>query len=277
MKKTLLLTIFLVSSFIVSAQQDLYNYENSRRFGEYLLKSGQFELATKEYERLVFLNPTNDTLKLNLLKAYRLNERFETGILRTQQLYPATESLPFPHTVEYSKLLMNDRQWTTANAFWDKSENMPADDKQLFKTSASIFNTDFEAAKSYLRLINDSTNVLAVNYNRIVDEGLYGKRKSPFLAGALSTVTPGLGRVYSGDWKDGLVSLIFTAGMAFQSYRGFDQGGIKSAKGWIYGGVGAGFYLGNIYGSVKSAKNKNKKKTNLLQHEASTLFNAYYN
>ncbi|MFB0908345.1 MAG: hypothetical protein QMB03_08735, partial [Spirosomataceae bacterium] len=90
MKKTLLFATLLVSSFIVSAQQDLYNYENSRRFGEYLLKSGQFELATKEYERLVFLNSSNDTLKLNLLKAYRLNEKFETGILRAQQLYPAT-------------------------------------------------------------------------------------------------------------------------------------------------------------------------------------------
>jgi hypothetical protein len=277
MKKTLLFATLLVSSFIVSAQQDLYNYENSRRFGEYLLKSGQFELATKEYERLVFLNSSNDTLKLNLLKAYRLNEKFETGILRAQQLYPATENLPFSHSIEYSKLLMNDRQWTTANAFWDKSENMLKDDRQLFKTSASIFNTDFKTAKSYLRLIDDSTNVLAVNYNRIVDEGLYGKSKSPFLAGALSTVIPGLGRVYTGDWKDGLVSLIFTAGMAFQSYRGFNKDGIKSTRGWIYGGVGAGFYLGNIYGSVKSTKNKNKKKTNLLQHEASTLFNAYYN
>lgn len=277
MKKTLFFVLLLAKYFHVSAQQDLYNYDNSRKFGEYLLKSGQFELATKEYERLVFLNPANDTLKLNLLKAYRFNEKFETGILRTQQLYPDTEKLPFPHAVEYSKLLMNNRQWATANAFWDKSDNMPADDKQLFKTSASIFTTDFEKAKSYLQLINDSTNVLAVNYERIVDEGLYGKRKSPFLAGALSIVIPGVGRVYSGDWKDGLVSLIFTAGMAFQSYRGFNKDGVRSVRGWIYGGIGTGFYLGNIYGSVKSAKNKNKKKTNLLQHEASTLFNAYYN
>lgn len=277
MKKTLLLFILFINATIASAQQDLYNYENSRRFGEYLLKSGQFELATKEYERLVFLNPADDTLKLNLLKAYRFNEKFETGILRTQQLYTEIENLPFLHSIEYSKLLMNDRQWSTANTFWDKSNNMPEDDKQLFKTSASIFNTDFKTAKSYLQLINDSTNVLAVNYERIVDEGLYGKRKSPFLAGALSTIIPGMGRVYSGDWKDGLVSLIFTAGMAFQSYRGFNKDGIKSTRGWIYGGIGTGFYLGNIYGSVKSAKNKNKKKTNLLQHEASTLFNAYYN
>lgn len=277
MKKTLFFTILLVNSLIASAQKDLYNYENSRKFGEYLLKSGQFELATKEYERLVFLNPTNDTIKLNLLRAYRLNEKFETGILRTQQLFPATEKLPFQHSIEYSKLLMNDRQWATANSFWEISENMPADDKQLFRTSASIFNTDFETAKTYLQLINDSTNVLAINYDQIVNEGLNGKRKSPFLAGALSTIVPGLGRTYTGDWKDGIVSLIFTAGMAFQSYRGFNSDGIKSAKGWIYGGIGTGFYLGNIYGSVKSAKNKNKKKINLLQHEASTFFNAYYN
>lgn len=277
MKKTFVLFYFIVSVFTVAAQEDLYNYENSRKFGEYLLKSGQFELATKEYERLVFLDLTNDTLKLSLIKAYRLDNRFEAGINRTRQLYPELKSLPYPHIIEYSKLLMNNREWINAYAFWEESKTMPETDKNLFGASASIFNTNFKQAEQYLKLIDDSTNILAVNYNDIVSRGLYGKYKSPFLAGTLSTVIPGLGRAYTGDWKDGLVSLIFTAGMAFQSYRGFNIDGIKSFRGWAYGGVGLGFYLGNIYGSVKSAKNKNKKKINALQHEASTLFNAYYN
>lgn len=277
MKKTFVLFFFIVSVFTVAAQEDLYNYESSRKFGEYLLKSGQFELATKEYERLVFLDPGNDSLKLNLIRAYRLDSRFEAGINRTQQLYPQAETLPYPHTIEYSKLLMSDQKWVEAYAFWNESKTMPATDKYLFGASASIFNTNFKQAEQYLKLINDSTNVLAINYNDIVSRGLYGKYKSPFLAGTLSMIIPGLGRTYTGDWKDGLVSLIFTAGMAFQSYRGFNKDGIKSFRGWAYGGVGLGFYLGNIYGSVKSAKNKNKKKINALQHETSTLFNAYYN
>lgn len=277
MKKLFFIACLIVSSFFTKAQGDLYNYENSRQFGKYLLKSGQFELATKEFERLVFLNATNDSLKLDLLKAYRLSDKFETGILRAQQLFPETSAMPLAHSIEYSKLLMNTRQWDVANQFWEESQSLPPTEKQLLNTSASIFTGDFKAAKTYLNLLNDSTNLLGLNYKRIVDEGLNGKYKNPALAGTLSTVIPGLGRVYTNDWKDGLVSLIFTAGMAFQSYRGFNAKGINSARGWAYGGIGLGFYLGNIYGSVKSAKNKKKKKINALQHEASSLFNVYYN
>lgn len=277
MKNVFLLVSCFISFLTATAQEDLYNYENSRKFGEYLFKSGQFELATKEYERLVFLDPTNDSLKLNLIKAYRLTQRFDAGINRTRQLYPDLEFLPYAHSIEYSKLLMNDLAWTEAYNFWEDSNTMPEIDKNLFGATASIFNTDFKQAEQFLKLIDDSTHVLAQNYGSIIAEGLYGKSKSPFLAGSLSTVIPGLGRAYTGDWKDGIVSLIFTAGMAFQSYRGFNADGIKSFRGWAYGGVGLGFYLGNIYGSVKSAKNKNKKKINALQHDTSTLFNAYYN
>src|SRR6218665_1289259 len=94
--------------------QDLYTYENSKKFGEYLLKSGQFDLATKEYERLVFLNKTDDTLKLSLMKAYRLAGKFDTGILRTQQLFPETAEMPYPHALEYSKTLMSKRDFKEA-------------------------------------------------------------------------------------------------------------------------------------------------------------------
>jgi hypothetical protein len=92
----------------------------------------------------------------------------------------------------------------------------------------------------------------------------------------LSTAIPGLGKAYTGDWKDGIVSLIFTGGMAFQAVRKFNQFGANNYRPWVYTAIGSGFYLGNIYGSVKSAKNKNRKKINQLQHEASDLFNAYY-
>ena len=88
--------------------------------------------------------------------------------------------------------------------------------------------------------------------------------KSPFLAGAFSTIIPGSGKFYTGDWKDGIISLVMVSAIAYQAYRGFDRAGVSSVYGWIYGTIAAGFYLGNIYGSVKSAQRYNKRKAENL-------------
>jgi hypothetical protein len=125
-----------------------------------------------------------------------------------------------------------------------------------------------------LAQIKSPENELAVGYKSILEKETH--KKSPALAALMSAVVPGTGKAYSKNWKDGIVSLFFTAGMAFQSYRNFNKFGTNNHRGWIYGGIGLGFYLGNIYGSVKSTKDYNRKKINVLQHEASALFNTYY-
>lgn len=270
------LLLFILPIQLTAQSADLYNYQNSKQFATYLLKSGQFEMAIREYERLVYIDTQDDTLKLNLMKSYRYLGKFEQGVSRAKELYKPQTEMPIAQAVEYSKLLMNNRSWEEANKFWDESRHLSTTDKQLFKTSTAIFNNRFEEAKAHLNLVNDTTNFLATGYRTLIDESINGKYKSPFLAGSMSALLPGIGKVYTNDWKDGIVSLLFTAGMAFQSYRGFNKTGIKSTRGWIYGGIGLGFYLGNIYGSAKSAKNYNKKKINKLQHDASSLFNTYY-
>lgn len=278
MKKQLfrVFTVFLLFQFYNGFSQDLYNYENSKKFGEYLLKSGQFDMATKEYERLVFLNTTSDSLKLNLIKAYRLAGKFDTGLLRVSQLYPETAEMPLPHAMEYSKILMNKRSFPEAVAFWDESKTIPADDKILLKTTTLIFDSKFKNARAQLSQLGSVQNPLAAGYQSILDRGLTEKKKSPFLAAAFSSIIPGTGKAYTKNWKDGLISFVFVGAMTFQSYRMFNKHGVNDARGWIYGAIGTGFYIGNIYGSAKSANEYNRKKINALQHEASALFNTYY-
>ena len=93
------------------------------------------------------------------------------------------------------------------------------------------------------------------------------KTKSPVKAGIFSAVIPGSGRVYTQDYTNGLLSLLFIGGSAWQSASRFKQNGITSVTGWIYGGIAFGFYLGNIYGSVKSAKKYNNKKYQILDEK----------
>lgn len=82
--------------------------------------------------------------------------------------------------------------------------------------------------------------------------------KSGLTAGLMSAVIPGSGKVYCNRTMDGLYSLIIVGLSVWQAYDGFADDGVRSTRGWILGALGAGFYGGNIYGSVIAADQHNR-------------------
>jgi hypothetical protein len=76
---------------------------------------------------------------------------------------------------------------------------------------------------------------------------------SPWIAGSLSALVPGLGRVYVGRWQDGLMSLALTATPGYFAIGGFERDGLQSVRGWLLGTTAAVFYLANVYGSAVGA------------------------
>ena len=98
------------------------------------------------------------------------------------------------------------------------------------------------------------------------------KKKSPLLAGIASTLLPGLGKLYTGYHKDALASFLFVGLNSYLSYRGFQKREIKSGYGWIYSLAGFSFYVGNIYGSAKSAKTRNKQSKKDLYEKLDNLY-----
>lgn len=271
--------LLFLSLFILSharSQENLFDLNNSKKYANYLLSSGQYDASVAEFERVIFLDGTDLASKQKLISSYRLSKQFEKGITRIPFLFEQPSEMPRPHAVEYSKLLMSARDWETARGFWQESTQLPQKDKLLMQSTLYIFESDFKKAQETLNQIELPDDPLKAGYASVVDRGLNGKKKSPFLAGFLSTAIPGLGKVYTGDWKDAIVSLIFTGGMAFQAVRNFNNHGVNDFRPWAYATIGTGFYIGNIVGSVKSAKDRNRKRINELQHEASDYFNSYY-
>ena len=87
------------------------------------------------------------------------------------------------------------------------------------------------------------------------------KKKSPALAGLMSAVIPGTGKIYAGYKGQGLAAMI-TVGIlgvsAAESYfRPFDRSGKKGYKSpefIAFGSLFTIFYVGNLWGSVLSVK-----------------------
>ena len=84
-------------------------------------------------------------------------------------------------------------------------------------------------------------------------------RKSPLVAGALAALVPGVGRMYLGEYGNGISSFLaigVTGALAFRFHQADRDLG---TLGW--GLASAGFYLGDIYGAIVGALGFNRKRS----------------
>jgi tetratricopeptide (TPR) repeat protein len=80
------------------------------------------------------------------------------------------------------------------------------------------------------------------------------KPKSPFLAGMMSAIIPGSGKIYAGKTGEGISSLITVTGLGLVTWENYNKKGPTNVKTLIFGSIFSAFYIGNIYGSVFSVK-----------------------
>ncbi|MEQ8927021.1 MAG: hypothetical protein RLO81_14475 [Fulvivirga sp.] len=83
------------------------------------------------------------------------------------------------------------------------------------------------------------------------------KEKSPFVAGFMSAIIPGSGRMYAGKTGMGIATLLTTAILGLQTWEGYDKDGIDSPRFIIFGSLFSLAYVGNIWGSVFTVKISN--------------------
>ncbi|NJK95022.1 MAG: hypothetical protein HC830_14870 [Bacteroidetes bacterium] len=179
---------------------------------------------------------------------------------------------PEPLAQEYIHLLMLQRDLPNASAFNIANRNIPEMQSRINLLQIYLLSKNWKSADSIARLIPDTSP----EYQHILTSAANMKHKYAGLALTFSVVIPGAGKAYSGYWKDGLISLMFVAATGWQSYRGFDRNGSSSVSGWIWGSISTGFYLGNIYGSFKSAKRFNNRQNELLhKHAESYIYSTF--
>ena len=268
----LFILLFLTKTGKLQAQEDLYNLQNSEKYARYLLAGRQYKLAAEELERLVFLDKSNEEYKNLLITAYYKTGNSRKAIERLHQLYNGNlPAMPESISSKYLVLLQESDSLPQILHYLDSDIKIKNTDKLLFKWSNFMLNKSFVDAKRFLDTHPQELGSIK-EIAQINDFALKQKHKSPWLAGTLSAIIPGLGKVYTGNYVDAATAFIFVGGNAFQAYRGFQKNGSKSAFGWIFGTIAAGFYVGNIFGSAKAAIRFN----NLKFYETKTKVDTYF-
>jgi hypothetical protein len=266
--------LFLFTFFVLSGirAQNLYDLEHSKKFADYLVKTRQFDLGAIEYERLSFLEPNNDTLKIALINCYSFNKKYDLAIVRMNKFIDNPLNLDSTFSDLYSFNLLANKQFDATQNFIQQSPHLSKNKKELYTGFSYLLLDEFKKANEY------STPLLTANellkpVVLLSSEGMQAKHKSPALAAIFSTIVPGTGKMYTGDWADAVISIITFGFAGYQTYRSFNLKGFEKPRGYIYGTIAAGFYFGNIYGSYKSAQRYNKRSLKKV-HEK--IENAFY-
>lgn len=271
----LILLLNLSFLYVANAEEPVkyYNSENILKFADHLLKQGDYLRAAGEYQRYLFYKPKErEEINYRIALCYRFGGKTKKAIESLKKYLQEFPKSKYRSSTYYqigvSYFLMQHFE-TSAN-YLDSSLSHIADIQ--YKTEAQqliglsylmqwqwhkaemIFN---EMQKSELLAVREK----ALTYSEYAVQGAKLPTRSPFLAGFLSAIVPGTGRLYTGRVGDGITSLLLVGLTGWQTYDGFRRDGISSTKGWTLGTVGTIFYVGNIYGSVISARIYNREIT----------------
>jgi hypothetical protein len=92
------------------------------------------------------------------------------------------------------------------------------------------------------------------NLKTYSERGRRIRRKSPLLAGTLSAIVPGLGKVYAGNNGQALASFLTCGLMAVVAGENYYHLGITHPQTIFFTGLLGFFYVGNIWGSALSVQ-----------------------
>ncbi len=137
-------------------------------------------------------------------------------------------------------------------------------------SGVEMLEGNFETAEDILKNVNRENATLNMQASTLEDiekELKNHRSKSPVLAGMMSAIVPGSGKIYLGKTGAGIASMISTIGFGLITWENYRKAGPTNAKTIIFGSIFAFNYVSNIYGSVISVKVMENEFKNSLHNQ----------
>lgn len=266
-------TITLLSFVAAEESIEYYAPENVRKFADFLYEQGDYLRAAGEYERYLFYQPQEgEQIRYRIALCYRFAGHTEQAIQNLRMLLRMHPEGRFVSRAYYqigATYFLQDEFGESARFLYETLPRITdtrqhAEAEQLIGLSYLMQKQWAEAGEVFRTLQESevaSVSQKAIVYHNFTKAGTRLPTRSPLLAGILSTIIPGAGRLYTGRLSDALASVLLVGITGWQAYDGFQRDGLSSVKGWTLGTIGGIFYVGNIYGSALSAHVYNRRVT----------------
>ncbi len=258
----------------ISAQSFFIPQNQLAGFTEHLISYGNIS------EAMDFA--LNNLERSEITKSQRDSLRFFIGICFEKQNQDSLSTHNFLQVSDSSALFIRSRFLAT-RSFIKKKKFAEAND--ILKGLPLTDNEETNQVKDFLQigtgLICGKTNAippklnLKPSFSRELQhlEDLKNakrkmKKKSPWIAGILSAIVPGLGKVYAGSNTQGLSSFIRVAIFGGLSYENYVRHGFNNPQFWLFSGLFSVYYVGGIYGSVYVPKLNYEEKIDAINEDA---------
>jgi len=260
--KRFFVLLYLLSSITFSQENssavniDLFSPSNIKKFGDYLYCQQDYLRAIEEY-RQYLTKEVNDTLEFKIALAYSKMENYKKA---GEKFAVIKESSPYylVSKLEEMKSLFQSEDFS---ALRDSFRSEWHEKNIGFDKAKSLYNFSFLFTKEILpneqKFLDSFSNEFFAVIKKYYEWKKDPPEKDPLTAAILSAIIPGSGKFYTREYSDGIWAFLASVGFAYLSYDNFHAK--HEFRGWLFGGLAAGFYAGNIYGAAASAQLYNAK------------------
>lgn len=260
--------LLIVFKFILFYNVSAQSIDETIKFADNQYGELNYKLAIKEYQRALFFSNGD---KIEYLYKQIANSNFNIhNYDKAAYYYELSYKTSYNDSLK-NELLLKKASCYILNENYDlallelinfsDSLDIYFENRKNFYYAVIYFGLeDFEVSKSYfLKIFNDKQLLEKQQIELIFDKKKNFNNPNPKFAKLISFIVPGSGQLYSGNFKNGLNSLILTSGIAVlgiyiaQYYSVFDA--ILSTAPWFFR-----YYVGGAQNSKKIALNKRAKR-----------------
>ena len=251
--KTLLISV--LAAFQIIAQQPEFNFNspsNIKIFADHLFCEKDYLRAAEEYLRLNDEFITDTTLFKIGLSFYQIGNLTKSKKF-FGQISIGSELFDDAHFQKNMiSFLENPSGFYSVFQYDQYSQNPDKFSKNSYKLAmvSSLLDNNLKFnQEDFFKPFNSDEKNQIEEYFRWKNNP---PKKNPVLAGILSTIIPGSGKIYSEEYGDGIVAFLTTGLLTFLAYDNFNAE--HYPRGWIFASLAGLFYAGDIYGSISSAQ-----------------------
>ena len=229
----------------------LHSPQNIKLFADYLFCDKDYLRAIDEYEKYLSVFD-DDSIQFKIAVGYSaMNDQpnaFKkfSSIKKTSSFYEQSK-------IEILKSLylqnIDSNFYSFADVLINSQSPFANNAYRLKNTSMLLIKDELLDKEKFLIPFQDEEKNKLSNFYDLKKNPPY---KSEAWAGILSAIIPGAGKIYTQEYGDGITAFILTGLFAYLAYTNFEHD--HPTRAWIFTAIGAGFYAGNIYGSVASAQ-----------------------
>lgn len=230
-----------------SGKADINSPANIKKFADYLFCTEDYLRAALEYEKYLN-NNYNDTVEFKIGLSYSYIGKYKKSLSWFQRIN--TSSHYFSNAQdEYFKSLFGLGDYHILRNESLNKFNISKETEKLYYFSYFFTDDKLPPQKDFLSSFSFEEKRTVKKYYREKKNPPY---KSETAAILMSILIPGTGKIYSGHLGDGILAAIATGLCGYLAYDNFKAK--HNFRGWIFSGLTAFFYTGNIYGSAASAQ-----------------------